>query len=170
MLQPDAVYEDITDIPIEQLSNEGYNTVILDRDHVLVDADEQTDPVIRDAYDTINERFETCILTNETLRYDGDADAISDRFEAPVIDDTAPKPDQEGFEEALDLLDAEPEETVMIGDSPITDIYGGDKAGLYTIQVEPYGSYNIPLSLSKPIERGLQRLEAYFLDMKDSLS
>lgn len=170
MLQPDAVYDDITDIPIEYLANQGYNSVILDRDQVLVDANEKTDPAIRDAYDTVNDQFETCILTNETLRYDGDAKKISDRFETAVIDDTAPKPDQEGFEEALDLLDAEPDETVMIGDSPITDIYGGNKAGLYTIQVEPFGSYDFPLSLSKPVEHGLQQLESYLLDVKDSLS
>lgn len=170
MLQPDAAYEDITEIPIEHLADEGYNTVILDRDHVLVDADEQTDPAIRDAYDTINDRFETCILTNETLRYGGDAETISERFGTAVVDETAPKPDQEGFEEALQILDADPDETVMIGDSPITDVYGGNKAGLYTIQVEPYGSYDFPLCLSKPIEQGLQRLEAALLEAKNSVS
>ncbi|MCJ7429248.1 MAG: HAD-IA family hydrolase [Candidatus Nanohaloarchaeota archaeon QJJ-5] len=164
MLQPDQVYTSVAELPVESLADE-YNAVIFDRDHVLIDETGTCDPQRREAYDAINDRMETCILTNETLRYDGDPVPIADRFDTYVIDDTEPKPDSEGFEKALAMLDAEPEETVMVGDSPITDIYGGNNAGLTTIQVEPYGTYPFPLSVSKPLEHGLQRVESLVQDL-----
>lgn len=160
MLQPDQAYERIADIPIDGLAEDGYNTVIFDRDHVLIDENGYCDDEHRAAYDAINNQFNTCILTNETLRYDGDAEPIARRFETNVIDDTAPKPDKEGFKAALECLDADPDETVYVGDSPVTDIYGANKMGLTSIQVDPYGSYEFPLSVSKPFEQGIQQLEA----------
>jgi len=49
----------------------------------------------------------------------------------------ARKPLARGFKAALAELGTSPEETAMIGDQLFTDVLGGNRAGLYTILVEP---------------------------------
>lgn len=50
------------------------------------------------------------------------------------------KPEKRFFETIFDTLQAEPNECVMIGNNPFTDIYGGNLAGMTTVQVDPLGS------------------------------
>ncbi|MCY0870095.1 MAG: YqeG family HAD IIIA-type phosphatase [Firmicutes bacterium] len=49
----------------------------------------------------------------------------------------AHKPRRRGFVQAMATLEAGPEETAMIGDQLFTDIAGGNRAGLFTILVQP---------------------------------
>lgn len=47
------------------------------------------------------------------------------------------KPKNAPFLEALRLMKARPEETVMVGDQIFSDILGGNRLGMYTIWLEP---------------------------------
>lgn len=47
--------------------------------------------------------------------------------------DTAPKPDPEPFEVALDAVGSDPDETVVVGNSLDSDILGGNRAGCTTV-------------------------------------
>ncbi|STY43293.1 pyrophosphatase PpaX [Listeria grayi] len=49
----------------------------------------------------------------------------------------AKKPLAGNFKKAMEALDATPEETIMIGDQIMTDIWGGNRQQLYTIFVKP---------------------------------
>lgn len=64
---------------------------------------------------------------------------ISDYFEHVVLSDAVGfnKPDVRIFEYAARLVDASPEECLMIGDNPSTDIAGALKAGWRTILFDP---------------------------------
>ena len=47
------------------------------------------------------------------------------------------KPSNRAFQSALNVLNAASSNTLVIGDQIFTDILGGNRAGLYTILVDP---------------------------------
>jgi len=47
------------------------------------------------------------------------------------------KPRKRAFKEAMELMELSPLETAVIGDQIFTDIYGGNRLGLYAILVKP---------------------------------
>jgi putative hydrolase of the HAD superfamily len=47
------------------------------------------------------------------------------------------KPSPEIFEHALEETSARPHQSVMIGDNPVTDIEGAEKAGIYSVLFDP---------------------------------
>ncbi|MCC7494228.1 MAG: YqeG family HAD IIIA-type phosphatase [Fimbriimonadaceae bacterium] len=68
----------------------------------------------------------------------------------------ARKPCRGGFRRALRQLDLRPDEAVMVGDQVLTDILGGNLAGLQTIYVEPLSRHDFVLyRLVRPWERRL---------------
>jgi putative hydrolase of the HAD superfamily len=52
------------------------------------------------------------------------------------------KPDPRIFHLMLNMLDVKPEESVMIGNTISTDIFGGNRIGMQTILVQPEDEYN----------------------------
>jgi predicted HAD superfamily phosphohydrolase YqeG len=50
------------------------------------------------------------------------------------------KPNQAFYERILTELRADPKKCVMVGDKLRADVYGGNKAGMYTILVKPNGN------------------------------
>ncbi len=51
----------------------------------------------------------------------------------------ARKPARRGIQQALEQLGARPEEAVMVGDQLLTDVWAGQRAGIYTVLVTPLG-------------------------------
>lgn len=74
---------------------------------------------------------------------------IADFFEAVVTsDDTGTqKPDAKPFEQALDLLQAKPNETLMVGDWPARDVVGASALGIRTVFAR-YGTAALPDALA----------------------
>ncbi len=68
------------------------------------------------------------------------------------------KPRRRGFYRALEAMGASGEETAVVGDQVLTDIWGGNRCGLLTILVEP-------LSREEFVGTRLvsRRIEGYFL-------
>jgi HAD superfamily phosphatase (TIGR01668 family) len=61
---------------------------------------------------------------------------VAEVLEIPFIS-RAVKPRRSAFLRAVSLLSVKPHEAVVIGDQIFTDIMGGNRAGLFTILVEP---------------------------------
>lgn len=111
-----------------------------ERDH----SDVSWVPGAKDAFESLANAYPIALVTNaapawqsEKLRGLG----IEDRFETVVYAgyDTAPKPDPEPFEAALDALDATPERAVKIGNSLDHDIAGAHNAGLRSVWLDRDG-------------------------------
>ncbi len=47
------------------------------------------------------------------------------------------KPRSRGFDLAMSMMGSLPEKSVVIGDQLLTDVWGGNRAGMYTILVTP---------------------------------
>jgi len=52
------------------------------------------------------------------------------------------KPDPHIFHLMLNILDVKPEESVMVGNTISTDIFGGNRVGMQTVLIQPEDEYN----------------------------
>lgn len=106
---------------------------------VINDAIEPLDGV-SELLDRLRTRYRVGLLTNGpsvAQRSKLDTLGWTDRFDAVVVTGEldAGKPDRVAFEALLSALDAEPEETIYVGDFPTEDVVGATRAGLRAIQV-----------------------------------
>jgi HAD superfamily phosphatase (TIGR01668 family) len=70
----------------------------------------------------------------------------------------ARKPLRVGFRQVLTRLGIGPAQAAMIGDQLLTDVWGGKRAGLYTVLVNPVGpTESRPTAVNRWIERLLGR-------------
>ena len=68
----------------------------------------------------------------------------------------AMKPWAKGFVKAARLVGSGPDKTVVVGDQLLTDILGGNRAGMRTILVKPVHHHEfIGTKLSRLVERGI---------------
>lgn len=162
---PDGYAESPRDIDLGELEREGYEGVILDMDQTLASYHaNDVDDGIEQWYDAVVERFDVCVLSNHAgLDADDRRRAIQDNLDAPVVDIERKKPSRNAFFTALGEIDADVDDTVVIGDLPFTDIVGANRYGFDTIQVTPVdGSDPWPIrafrSAGVLLQRGYRRL------------
>jgi hypothetical protein len=162
---PDLYLDSIYDINLKKLRDDGLNGIIVDLDNTLV---ESTQP---HATEKLNDRlkkvkksnFKVMIVSNNTkLR----VSKFSKPLDIPYIH-TAKKPLNRAFKKALRTLEAEPHETIVIGDQLLTDVLGGNRMGLYIVLVVPISDRdNIFTRFNRRIERFIFRR----LEKKDLLT
>ncbi len=69
------------------------------------------------------------------------------------------KPKKEGYERAMRLLGVTKEQTVSVGDQIFTDIWGANRAGIYTVLVKPLGKKE---ELQIVLKRYLEHIVLFF--------
>lgn len=132
---PDKMLKTPFGITAEHLREMGKTTILTDLDNTLLAWDQldATDEVLNWFTILEAEGIKVMILSNNNeMRVERVAKAARIPFLAK-----AKKPLAGNFKKAMETLDATPEETVMIGDQIMTDIWGGNRQKLYTIFVKP---------------------------------
>jgi HAD superfamily phosphatase (TIGR01668 family) len=126
----------LTDLSPEFFVERGLRAAILDLDNTLVAwRGAEITPAVRGWVEgALATGMKLCICSN-THRPRRLAQLAAE-LGVPYIEGVA-KPRRGGFLRALVLMDARPEETAVIGDQLMTDIWGGNRCGLLTILVEP---------------------------------
>lgn len=139
-LFPDIKCNSINDIDVEMLAKKGIRFAILDIDNTLV-------PYTSPKPDENALSF-LCKLKNNGINYCFVSNNSADRINifnkeigAPAFS-KAGKPLLFGINKAMDLLGAKEENTVLIGDQIFTDIFGGKRAKIITILVNPIKEVN----------------------------
>lgn len=160
-LIPDMIIENIYQIDLSFLKAKGITSLVLDIDNTLVPQkskfpDKQT---IEWLGKVKKEGFRICLISNNTKRR---VNEFKQKVGVPGIA-WAIKPRKRAFKKALKILDAKPNETALIGDQIFTDIFGGKRAGLYTILVKPLSKEELGWTkLMRRAERHvLKRIEEY---------
>jgi HAD superfamily phosphatase (TIGR01668 family) len=74
------------------------------------------------------------------------------------------KPRRRGFFRAIAAMGVKPEETMVVGDQLLTDIWGGNRCGLPTILVEPLSG--IEFIGTKLVSRNVERLILRMLESR----
>ncbi|HDZ86401.1 MAG TPA: YqeG family HAD IIIA-type phosphatase [Actinobacteria bacterium] len=132
---PDAYYDSIYDIQIEDLVGKGIKGLIIDLDNTLIPRDKTATPdkLMSWLKNLEKHGLRICVVSNN-LRSRGNE--ISNKIKQPVIS-MAKKPSRAAFKKALEILDTPIDKTVVVGDQIFTDVFGGNRMGLKTILVVP---------------------------------
>lgn len=136
MLCPRLITERVQDIDLESLWSQGYRGLIFDLDNTLVSWRRWSlAPAVKawlERAQTLG--FRMCILSN--CLFQRRVTRLSLQAGIPAIP-KAKKPRKRWFQQALDLLGTQSDNTVVVGDQVFTDVLGGNRMGLYTILVLP---------------------------------
>ncbi|MGH7999795.1 MAG: YqeG family HAD IIIA-type phosphatase [Brasilonema sp.] len=124
----------LADLEIDLLKNAGIEGVILDLDNTIVSEDDRYTSPGAEAWikQAKLQDLKFCILSNG--KREDRAKAWSNRLEIPIIN-PARKPFPFAFRKALNEMQLEPKQVVVIGDSRHTDILGAWLVGCPSIQV-----------------------------------
>lgn len=129
---PDLYVKSIDQIPYEQLRKQGKKALLFDLDNTIIDYHQTKLDVKRIEFlNELEKDFKILIISNSFhKRVYG---AVGHHFEFVAF---ARKPLKSGFKKAMKKLRVKSDEIVMIGDQLMTDIFGGNRAGFYTILVD----------------------------------
>jgi hypothetical protein len=135
MLVPKLRVNTVFDISLEELYRQGYRGIITDLDNTLVGAKAPVaTPELLLWFEKVKEvGFKLIIVSNNNM------DRVS-RFATPLNIEfvhQARKPSNAPFLKAMKQMELPPEQTIVVGDQMLTDVYGGNRLGLYTVLVLP---------------------------------
>ncbi len=155
---PHRIAKSVTEIDPAQLKEQGIQGVILDLDNTLVkwaqeDLSEEVTAWVQSLRDN-NLKF--CLLSNSVISKR--VDRVAEKFGCINIR-KARKPSRDGFNRAMKAMSSAAQTTAIIGDQMFTDIWGGNRVGIYTIMVQPMskGEFIYTRYVSRPPERLLIR-------------
>lgn len=149
-----ALYVDkVQDIDLGILAKNNIKGLILDIDNTLVsphikEADENAVKWIQRVKE---EGFKICIVSNASKKR---VIKFNERLKVFAIH-RALKPSSKAFRKAAQLLDDGLNEIAVIGDQIFTDVYGGNRLGMFTILVKPL---EVEESFSIRFKRMIERI------------
>lgn len=153
---PNEVVQDIYEIKPDTLEERGIKGIITDLDNTLVpwnvsDATEEVKEWLKDMED---HDIKVAIVSNnseERVRI------FSEPLNRPFAY-SAKKPLTRAFKQVQKDMGLNKEEVVVVGDQLLTDIFGGNRAGLKTILVAPIVETDAPITrFNRKIERFIMR-------------
>ena len=151
-IKPDYNLKNVYEINFQELKNQGIKCIMLDLDStIMISKSASFLPETIEWFNTFLNDFEVAIISNNfSEEYIENASKI-----APCrVIGAARKPNPEVMRAYLNEIGVKPEEAVMVGDRPLTDILGGKFLGCKTILV---GSINPNENLPTKFVRALER-------------
>lgn len=122
------------DIPYERFREKGVRGVIFDIDNTLVPHDAPADGRARELFAHLRGLgFDTCLLSNNKERRVAEfAGQVGSRYIFK-----AGKPSVKGYEQAMEEMGTDRKTTLFVGDQLFTDIWGANRAGIYSVLTKP---------------------------------
>ena len=133
-LYPGEYIDSTYSIDFDKLYKEGYRGIIFDIDNTLVTHGSPADERAISLFRHLKETGFSCMLlsNNKEPRVKMFNDAVQVEYIYK-----AGKPAGRSYEKAMADLGATKEETIFVGDQVFTDIWGANRAGVYSILVQP---------------------------------
>lgn len=157
LVKPTHIVQDITTIDLDALWASGIRGLIFDLDNtIMAPSAGVLEEHIQDWLNQVREKGFRCIVVsnNPRMAYLKKAEA---HLEMQVIGN-AGKPRRKSLRQALSILSLRAEEVAIIGDRPLTDIWGGQRLGTTTILVDP-----LTKATEHQIVQFLRKLERLFV-------
>ncbi len=132
---PDDQFRTVEEVNYEALRESGIRACVFDLDNTIARwEEERLEEEILELFDCLTGLgLKVGILTNS--RRENIEKFISDLPFPHLFN--ASKPRRKGFMKIAEELGVRPEEVAMIGDQLLTDVLGANRAGMYTIRVDP---------------------------------
>ena len=136
ILYPQLYVKSLFKIDLQILKNRGIKGIIFDLDNTIIPRDQKNfTPDIEDWLLKLKEQdFKLCIASNNRRQHR--VSYLAQVLDIPYIY-KAGKPRRKAFRRAMHLLSTDANTTAVIGDQVFTDVYGGNRMGLFTILVVP---------------------------------
>jgi uncharacterized protein len=153
---PRLVVPAVTALSPEFFQSQGLTAALLDLDNTLVEWHQTTvEPTVAEWVAGLSAAGVRCCLASNThrpRRLAELAQTLGVPFELGVA-----KPQQAGLRRCLARVGAAPGETAMVGDQIFTDVWGGNRCGLYTILVQPISAREFlgTRIVSRPLEKAV---------------
>lgn len=148
---PNEDYASAYEIPFEEYYKKGYRGVLFDVDNTLVEHDQPATPQAVALFERLREiGFSTCLISNnKDYRVQPFADAVRTGFVYK-----AGKPSPRGYEEGMVRMKTGRQNTLFVGDQIFTDIWGANRAGIYSILVKQIAKHEeIQIVLKRKLEK-----------------
>lgn len=163
LLYPDAYLENIKDITLDFLNKNNIKGLILDIDNTLIDYDKKLLNGTEEWCENLkNNGIKLMILsnTNKVKKVERVAKILDLEYIY-----FAHKPNKKGFFKAKEKLGLEPNKIATVGDQVFTDVWGGNRVGMFTILTKPIDKRDILITrIKRPFENVVIR--AYLKQMK----
>lgn len=149
---PTEIIRDVYTINYEQLYANGIRGLIFDIDNTLVPYFiKDTDEKLLELFTKLKEKgFQISLVSN------GKKDRVL-RFNSTLklyAIHRAAKPRTKNLKKAMEVMGTTKDSTVMIGDQVFTDVWAGNRLGVYTILVDPISEKDEFVTW---IKRGLEK-------------
>ena len=159
-LRPDYYFAKVTEITPEFLQREAMEGLIIDLDNTLGPWQSETLPSESKSWlDRIRGAGCRVVLVSNAGQARGRR--VAKNLDIHVVA-PAGKPFGRGYAAAAKLLSLPKEKIAAVGDQVYTDVFGGNRFGVRTILVEPYGKREFPATkimrlLEKPVRGRIKR-------------
>ena len=145
---------DVTDIDLHQLKNDGIRGLIFDLDSTLLAPHSgKITPEVAEWLKEARDMFQVAIVSNNKRAHY--IEQVKVLLDMPIIGHAA-KPRRWAFLEILKGFDQiQPGQVAVIGDRPLTDVLGGQRAGMKTVLVWPLKTMSEPnwVTMMRKLER-----------------
>ena len=133
--RPDWVAESLDKIELRDLQKKDIKGIICDIDNTLLpwDKDVPEEKMKKWVEEAKKEGLKVVLLSNAMPKR---ARSLSEQLGIPARAQ-AVKPRRRGFKQALEEMKLPPKNVAVIGDQLFTDIWGGNRMGMFTILVSP---------------------------------
>ncbi len=148
---PKEDYQSTYDIDFGKYYEQGFRGILFDVDNTLVEHDEPATPRAIALFERLREiGFETCLISNnKDYRVQPFADAVGSQFVYK-----AGKPSKKGYEEGMRRMNTQKDNTLFVGDQVFTDVWGANRAGIYSILVKQIAKHEeIQIVLKRKLEK-----------------
>ncbi|MFA7659189.1 MAG: YqeG family HAD IIIA-type phosphatase [Candidatus Gastranaerophilaceae bacterium] len=140
LLKPDFNLKNIYEIDLELLKNQGIKAIFFDLDStIMISKSAQYTQRTEEFLKKADEDFFIAVITNnKKCDYLEKVESISN-FQ---IIGNAKKPSTKAMKKLLSKINITPDEVVIVGDRPLTDILAGKRLGAKTILVGSINAHN----------------------------
>jgi uncharacterized protein len=154
---PNQHVKSIFEITPESLKEKGVKGIITDLDNTLVEWDRPSaTPKLINWFE--NMKAHNILVTIVSNNNEERVKAFADPLVTPYIF-RAKKPMTKAFNRAVKEMGLKREETVVIGDQLLTDVFGGNRGGFHTILVVPVAQTDgLATKFNRAVERRLLNL------------
>ena len=156
IIKPDYNIESVFDIDFETLKSQGIKLILSDLDSTVMPSKSGAFPNdVMTWIKNLQKYFKFAIISNNKSK--SYIDTVKSQCDFDVIGN-ANKPSCKAMKNYIESCGIKPNEVVMVGDRPLTDILAGKLLGCKTILVD-----SITKNTEKPIVRFVRFLERLFI-------
>lgn len=150
-LYPKVYLDSTYEIDFEQYYQDGYRAIIFDIDNTLVPHGAPADQRAIALFKRLHALgYQTMMLSNNK---EPRVKMFCDAVEAEYIY-KAGKPNPANYREAMKRMHTDEKNTLFVGDQIFTDVWGANKAGIYSILVKPiHPKEEIQIVLKRYLEK-----------------